>query len=71
MRPEECLDFLGRHASLMKAADRVADRFLVRLRVRSAFALAERAHPLPIFGEVGQLQESAERAHHDPQFFER
>jgi hypothetical protein len=55
-----------REAAGGERLDRGGERFARRLRMAKPLAVAEHAHPLAVFGDVGEVEEDGERAGDDP-----
>ncbi len=63
---EDLLHPLGRHAAAGKFGEAGRNRLRDRGRIALPFALPQHAHPLPILGNVGQVEKDAERSRHGP-----
>ena len=56
----------GGHASGGQLLNRRGQRFPEGLRMTEPLPVAEHPHPLPVFGDVGQIEKYREGAGHDP-----
>ena len=62
---EHLLHVISRRAERLQFGDPGGERFAERVGMKVSLALTKHADPLPVLGDVGEIEEDAERAGHD------